>query len=99
MEVVETVATIFQHLPDQLKMQQRYRPNAQPVLNVGGGGYGGGGNCGNNLPAPSRPAQNAAAVQTECPAGSKCVAEDFCDANGRMSRSRVSLSNWEKEQR
>jgi hypothetical protein len=34
MAVAETVATIFQHLPDQLKMQQRYRPNAQPDLNV-----------------------------------------------------------------
>jgi hypothetical protein len=34
MAVAETVETIFQHLPDQLKMQQRYRPNAQPDLNV-----------------------------------------------------------------
>jgi hypothetical protein len=34
MEVAETVATTFQHLLDQLKMQQRYRPNAQPDPSV-----------------------------------------------------------------
>ena len=31
-------------------------PRRKPSRNNGcGGGYGGGGNCGNNLPAPSRP--------------------------------------------
>lgn len=33
MEVAD-VATTFQHLLDQLKMQQRYKLNAQPDLNV-----------------------------------------------------------------
>ena len=41
----------------------------------------------------------APVVQTECPSGSKCVAEHFCDANGVMSNSRVSLTQYEKDQR
>ena len=44
-------------------------------------------------------ANGAPVVQTECPSGSKCVAEHFCDANGIMSNSRVSLSQYEKDQR
>ena len=44
-------------------------------------------------------ASGAAVVQTECPSGSKCVAEHFCDANGVMSNSRVDLTQYEKEQR
>merc|ERR1711963_988645 len=76
-------------------------PRRKPSRNngCGGGGYGGGGNCGNNLPAPSRPASGAPVVQTECPSGSKCVAEHFCDANGIMSNQRVSLTQYEKDQR
>jgi len=76
-------------------------PRQKPSRNngCGGGGYGGGGNCGNNLPAPSRPASGAPVVQTECPSGSKCVAEHFCDANGIMSNQRVSLTQYEKDQR
>jgi len=76
-------------------------PRRKPSRNngCGGGGYGGGGNCGNNLPAPSRPVNGAPVVQTECPSGSKCVAEHFCDANGIMSNQRVSLTQYEKDQR
>merc|ERR1712064_147400 len=75
------------------------RPAPSRNNGCGGGGYGGGGNCGNNLPSPTRPDNGAAVVQTECPSGSKCVAEHFCDANGVMSNSRVSLTQYEKDQR
>lgn len=76
----------------------RRRPAPSQNNGCGGGGYGGG-NCGNSLPAPSRPVDDAPVVQTECPSGSKCVAEHFCDANGVMSNTRVSLTHNQQQQR
>merc|ERR1711988_2046579 len=50
-------------------------------------------------PPAVQPVQQPSGIRTECPSGTKCVAEFFCNENAIMVNQRVSLTPAQKRQR
>ena len=71
----------------------------EPDVFSGGGGGGGRRQHQPQQSYPQHDNSNLASVQTECPAGTKCVSEHFCDENAVMVNYRVSLTPAQKSQR
>merc|ERR1712004_891739 len=76
-----------------IKKQQNFgnfpaKVQQKPANNQNQGGY--------NNP---KPAQQPSQIMSECPAGTKCVQEYFCDENAVMVSYRVSLTKAQKQKR